>query len=234
MILKYCSGRFLPDLELVFKKMNPKLEYEIKKIKSGYEYVFGVDEVGRGSLAGPLVVAAAVFNVNHAADATNTWVQTIKDSKQLSAKSRKNISEIIKENILGFEIVSIPEKIIDEINIHQAVLLGMKKACDDLKERSFGNIPREKIFCVFDGKFLPSEMLFNGECVTKGDDKIFTISAASILAKVYRDELMVEQSKSFPEYFWHENKGYGTVKHIEAIKQFGVTSKHRKTFCKNI
>ena len=171
----------------------------------------GVDEVGRGCLAGP-VVAAAVVLFNE--------VEGLKDSKQLTPIKRNRLcDEILENGITGIGISSNVE--VDEINIHQASLLAMERAISNLE------IKPSNIFV--DGKFglnidIPNHPIIGG------DKKCFLISAASIVAKVYRDRFMINLAKKFSNYAWEKNFGYGTKAHLEGLKKFGVTAHHRKSF----
>ncbi len=173
----------------------------------------GVDEVGRGCLAGPVVSAAVILK-------KGIDLSLLKDSKKITFKKRVEISKHIKVNsIYAIGMASVEE--ILKINILQATLLSMKRAIDQL------SIKPELI--LIDGNFAP-EGLKNFKTIINGDEKIKAISAASIIAKVYRDELMIKLSEKFQNYAWERNFGYGTKAHIEGLKKFGVTSHHRKGF----
>lgn len=182
--------------------------------------LIGVDEVGRGCLAGP-VVACAVF-IPPGVDTT-----AFKDSKKLSKRKREKLSEYIKQTCLyGIGEVS-PNKI-DEINILQATFLAMRIAIDSLKiEYS----EKHQYHLLIDGDKFPGYPNISHECVIKGDSLHKCISAASIVAKVYRDELMNDLSAGFKEYLWDSNSGYGTKDHMLAIENHGLTEHHRRTFC---
>lgn len=182
-----------------------------------YKIISGVDEVGRGTLAGP-VVAAAVILPDGFKD------PRIKDSKAIkSKKKREEIEKFIKENSISWGIgESTPEEI-DEMNILNATFLAMKRAIDSCKIKPD--------FLYIDGDRFPGYDNIPYECVVKGDSKIVSISAASILAKVYRDRLMESISSEFPKYLWGKNSGYGTPEHINSIKEIGISKYHRKTFC---
>ncbi len=193
--------------------------------------IIGVDEVGRGSLAGPVVAAAVCFDPSFfVSKETKSWRDKIKDSKLLSGAVRKNLSEKIPAHALCFAIGQVSEKIIDEINIHQATLLAMKQAT----EKVLSNLNSSEVHVIVDGKFLIPKILVSQEAMVKADQKIFEVSAASIIAKVYRDELMVKLAKKFPEYGLDVHKGYATAKHRGAIVKYGVSKIHRKTFCQNV
>lgn len=209
------------------------LEWEEGKGEEGFEFVVGVDEVGRGALAGPLVVAAVVFNVNHTTAACDPWIQKINDSKKLSASNRELFSKRILETAHHVEIQKVSPRKIDELNIHNATLLAMKNVVNKSLVKLSDKQPMKNVFAFFDGKFLPAGVRCGASAVVSGDSQIFSVACASIVAKVYRDNLMKKLSKSFPEYFWEENKGYGTLKHCEMIGKHGLTPQHRETFCKN-
>ena len=174
----------------------------------------GVDEVGRGSLIGPVYAAAVILNKS-----INTKI--LKDSKSLSKNKRKEISTYIKKNsIWAIGQASVRE--IEKINILQASLLAMKRAIIKLKKKPS--------LVLIDGNKLPNIKNYNLKYIIKGDQKIPSISAASIIAKVSRDKFVTTLSKNFKSYRWDTNSGYGTKEHIKAIKKFGVTKYHRKTF----
>lgn len=180
-----------------------------------YKNIIGVDEVGRGPLAGPVVAAAVMFK-----DA-NYFNDNIKDSKKLSmAKREKIFTEIKASAFTAVGIVSVEE--IDKINILNAALLAMKIAVEDLNKNSD--------IILVDGNKLPDLNNKKSETIIKGDSKILQIAAASIIAKVTRDRIMENISKQFPQYLWHKNAGYGTKDHLKALQEFGPTIHHRKSF----
>ena len=173
----------------------------------------GVDEVGRGCLAGPVVSAAVVLK-------KSINLNLLKDSKKISFNKRKEISEHIKKNsYYSLGIASVEE--ILNLNILQASLLSMKRAIEKLEIKPG--------ITLIDGNFAPKG-LKNYKTIINGDEKIKVISAASIIAKVYRDKFMIRLSKKFSNYAWDRNFGYGTKAHFEGLKKFGVTSHHRKGF----
>ena len=176
--------------------------------------IVGVDEAGRGPLAGPVVAAAVVFN---SAD----FPEGLADSKKLTARKREYLYNEIIKKALYFSINQASSLEIDNLNILQAALLAMKRAVDQLK------ISPEIVYV--DGNKLPA-WDYNSEAIVKGDSKIKEISAASILAKVYRDRLMQQYDLQYPEYAFAQHKGYPTKLHIQKIKQFGVLDIHRKSF----
>ena len=173
----------------------------------------GVDEVGRGCLAGPVVSAAVVLK-------KSINVNLLKDSKKISFNKREEVSEHIKKNsYYALGIASVEE--ILNLNILQASLLSMKRAIEKLEIKPG--------ITLIDGNFAPRG-LKNYKTIINGDEKIKVISAASIIAKVYRDKFMIRLSKKFSNYAWDRNFGYGTKAHFEGLKKFGVTSHHRKGF----
>ena len=193
-----------------------KLVYERKHIDSGKRYVAGVDEVGRGPLAGPVVCASVIMSMDDI-------IEGIDDSKKLSEKKRNALYEIIKEKALAYNIALIWQDEIDEINILNAVKKCMTEAVNGLKIKPD--------ITLVDG--VDTGLPINAEYLVKGDSKSYTIGCASILAKVYRDNLMTEFAKEYPEYSFEKHKGYGTKIHIEKIKEIGPCKLHRKTFIKN-
>lgn len=173
----------------------------------------GVDEVGRGCLAGPVVSAAVVLK-------KSINLNLLKDSKKISFNKREEVSEHIKKNsYYALGIASVEE--ILNLNILQASLLSMKRAIEKLEIKPG--------MTLIDGNFAPRG-LKNYKTIINGDEKIKVISAASIIAKVYRDKFMIRLSKKFSNYAWDRNFGYGTKAHFEGLKKFGVTSHHRKGF----
>ena len=174
----------------------------------------GVDEVGRGCLAGPVFAAAVILNNN-----INT--KNIKDSKKIPFRKRILLSEYIKKNsIYAVGTASVEE--INEINILNASLLSMKRALSKLKLKPS--------MAYIDGLFIPKNMEIKCKAFIKGDEKIISIAAASIVAKVTRDLFMINLGKKFPKYRWNKNFGYGTAEHIKGLKKYGVTKHHRKKF----
>lgn len=175
----------------------------------------GTDEAGRGCLAGPVVAAAVILPADFEHPLLN-------DSKQLTEKQRELLRPFIEENALAFGVAFISEAIIDKINILQASILGMHKSIEKL------SITPEHI--IVDGNKFKSYKNIQHTTVIKGDAKFMSIAAASVLAKTYRDEFMQKIDLEFPDYAWEKNKGYPTKQHRNAIREFGVTKYHRKTF----
>tara|TARA_A100001015_G_scaffold213385_1_gene239344 strand:+ start:2300 stop:2860 length:561 start_codon:yes stop_codon:yes gene_type:complete len=176
--------------------------------------IAGVDEVGRGSLIGPVYAAAVVLNKS-----INT--KLLKDSKKLTKKNRENISKYIKKNSI-WAIGKASVKEIEKMNILQASLLAMERAIKKLKKK-----PK---LILIDGNKTPNLKNHKLQSVIKGDQKIPSISAASIIAKVTRDKMISKLGQKFKNYYWGKNYGYGTKQHLAAIKKFGFTSHHRRTF----
>jgi len=182
-------------------------------LKKNNLLIAGVDEVGRGCLAGPVVSAAVILN-------NKIDLKLIKDSKKINFQNRLKIAEIIKQNShYAIGVASVEE--ILKINILQAALLSMKRAVVKLKKK-----PDQTLI---DGPFAPSG-LANCKTIIKGDEKIKCIGAASIIAKTYRDLLMIKLSTKFIHYAWERNFGYGTKAHMEGLKKFGISPHHRKGF----
>ena len=184
------------------------------KFDQDYETpIIGVDEVGRGPLAGPVISAAIILNKEKIPEGIN-------DSKKLSKKKREVINEeLISQHSFAIGMASVEE--IDKINILQASLLAMKRAVLNL------NIKPQTI--LVDGNKLP-DLEYNMYSIIKGDSKSISIAAASIIAKVYRDKLMHDLSLQYPGYYWEKNSGYGTKQHLLALNSLGVTPIHRKSF----
>ena len=174
----------------------------------------GVDEVGRGSLIGPVYAAAVILN-------SSINKKLLRDSKTLTKDKREKLDKYIKENSI-WAIGQASTKEIERINILHASLLAMKRAILKLKIKPS--------LVLIDGNKLPDLKNYKLEYVIKGDQKIPSISAASIIAKVSRDKFITKLSKEFKNYGWNTNSGYGTKEHLKAIKQFGITKYHRKTF----
>jgi len=187
-------------------------------LTAGIRFLAGIDEAGRGPLAGPVVAAAVIFS-------EDTYNPEINDSKKVSPKLREILFDWIMQSAVSVGIGIIDQNEIDKINILQAALKAMKIAAGKLK-------PQPDLLLIDGNKIFESKV--KTIPVIKGDSKSFSIAAASIIAKVTRDRIMEKASLKEPQYLWHKNKGYGTREHIEAIKKFGYTSFHRKTFLTNI
>ncbi|SNR14621.1 ribonuclease HII [Tenacibaculum jejuense] len=182
---------------------------------SGFVLEAGTDEAGRGCLAGPVVAAAVILpeDFHH---------ELLNDSKQISEKKRNILRPFIEENATAYAVCFIDNEEVDELNVLQSSIVGMHRSLDKLKT--------QPEFIIIDGnKFKPYKEIPH-ETIVKGDAKFMSIAAASVLAKTYRDDFMEKIHKEFPEYNWKKNKGYPTKEHREAIRKFGATPYHRKSF----
>ena len=202
-------------------KQLPTIELEKMLHQRGVEYVVGVDEAGRGPVAGPVTVAAVVFPVQQIEYLAGEAIKNVRDSKQIPEAERDSLAAAVKESALAFSIAHVPNEKIDSINILNATRLAVSRAIDTLK------IKPQVI--LIDGKFLN---LKNFTCISivKGDVNVFSIAAASILAKTSRDALMREYAREFPNYFFEKNKGYLTTDHLQAIREHGFSPIHRRSF----
>lgn len=196
------------------------LELEKKLFKQGYNYIAGVDEVGRGPLAGPVVSAAVLVDLNFLEDIKN--LKELNDSKKTSLKNREKIFSIIHDNAISVGIGVCSAKTIDKINILQASLLSSKKAVL--------NLSKEADIVLMDGKFKIPNLDTKQETIIQGDAKVAIIALASIIAKVYRDKLMAKLDKKYPGYDLEKNKGYGTAYHRKKIEELGPSKIHRYSF----
>lgn len=189
------------------------LEYESELYDNGINLIAGVDEVGRGPLIGPVVACACILPKGF-------YHKDIKDSKKLSEKKRNEMYEIIKENAISIGIGVVSESVIDEVNIYEATKIAMKKAIDNL------NVKPEHI--LIDAMKLDIDI--PSTSIIKGDAKSESIASASIVAKVTRDAMLDLMDTEYPMYDLKHNKGYGTKKHMEALKKYGACKYHRKSF----
>ena len=190
------------------------ISFEHELIRQGYTSIAGVDEVGRGPLAGPVVAAAVILPMS-------CDYSVYDDSKKLTPRTRERLYEVLKEIGAAIGIGIIPESKIDRINILQASLLAMKK--------SVGNLPATPDFLLVDGKY-PVPIAIAQQALVKGDSRSASIAAASIVAKVTRDSLMTSYHRQYPQYSFHKNKGYPTAEHRKALALHGPCPIHRKTF----
>ena len=195
-----------------------KLQYERALQAKGCKYIVGVDEVGRGPLAGPVVCAAVVMPLDEA-----DLIVGVDDSKKVSIKKREELAEKIKEKAIAYTVYEVSEQVIDEINILEATKLGMKKAVEGL------SITPDLV--LTDGNMV-IDIPYEQQSLIGGDALSYSIGSASIIAKVHRDRMMVEYDKEYPAYAFAKNKGYGTAEHIKAIKEYGLCPVHRRTFTK--
>lgn len=203
--------------------MSTMLHHEEELWDHGFSRIVGTDEAGRGPLAGPVVVAGVVFE-KHA------LIEGVTDSKALVESEREHFFELIQQKALAYHIAIIGHEEIDRINILQASLMGMRECVEKL--------PIKADYVLVDGHMEPfpknHEYGNKQRAIIKGDAKSFTIAAASILAKVTRDRLMVEYDRIFPKYYFAKNKGYPTPEHVEALRTHGLSTVHRRTFCAGI
>ena len=191
-----------------------KLFYERELISQGRKLVCGVDEVGRGPLAGPVVCAAVIMPVDDV-------IEGVDDSKKLTAKRREKLAEEIKQKAIAWAICRVEPQVIDQINILEATRLCMKNAIESLDP--------SPDFVIVDGN-MTLDITIPQKYLIKGDANSYSIGAASIIAKVYRDVLMAEYAKDYPQYGFERHAGYGTAAHIQAIKDYGLTPIHRRSF----
>jgi ribonuclease HII len=194
--------------------MNP-FSFDENFYDKGFQFIAGIDEAGRGPLAGPVVAAAVILS-------KDISIPDLNDSKQLSEKKREKLFDIIRGEALAYAVEIVDNTIIDQINILQATFLAMSKAISKLQ--------RKPELCLVDGNRKIPNVDFNQESIVSGDAKSACVAAASILAKVTRDRLMLEYAKLYPLYEFEKHKGYGTKKHVEALKRYGVCPIHRTTF----
>ena len=192
----------------------PNFEFETKLHKQGYQNVAGVDEVGRGPLAGPVYAAAVILGPEKIPTGLN-------DSKKLSAKNRNSVLESILE-YADISIASASEREIEQINILQASHLAMVRAVTGLKKKPD--------YVLVDGNLIPQGLGIPATAVIKGDARSLSIAAASIVAKVKRDLVMSDLAQHYPGYGWEKNAGYPTTEHLKALQDLGVTPHHRRTF----
>lgn len=188
-------------------------KYERELYKQNINLIGGIDEVGRGPLIGPVVAACVILPKNFK-------LEGLTDSKKLSEKKRNMFNEIILDKAISVGIGVVDEKQIDELNIYNATKVAMKKAIDNM------DIKPEHV--LIDA--MPLDLEMPSTSIIKGDSKSITIAAASVVAKVYRDNLLVELDKKYPMYGLKQNKGYPTKKHLDAIKEYGICKYHRLSF----
>ncbi len=202
------------------KKQIDKLAYEREMLALGAEYIAGVDEVGRGPLAGPVVCAAVIMPLGE-----NELIEGIDDSKKVREEERGRLAALIRERAIAYKICEADNRTIDRINILEATKLCMKNAVEGL------SVQPDVVFV--DGNFrlridLPQQNIVRGDALS------YSVGAASILAKVYRDALMREYDAIYPQYGFAKHKGYGTKMHTDAIQEYGLCEIHRKTFTKKL
>ena len=191
------------------------LRYERQLADEGYKYIAGVDEAGRGPLAGPVVVAAVVMPLDK-------LIEGVNDSKKLSAKKREALYELIMQSALSVKVSVISHEIIDEINILNATKRGMLECINGLEHADVALIDAVKLQAQ-----IPTLPIIHGDALS------YSIAAASIVAKVTRDKLMLEYDKLYPQYNFGKHKGYATAEHIKMLKEYGPCTIHRRSFIKN-
>lgn len=192
--------------------------YEQNALNKGYKVICGVDEAGRGPLAGPVYAAAVILPLGLEIDGLN-------DSKKLTEKKREQLFDVICEKAISYSIGIATEQEIDEINILNATFLAMNRAVNGLTVKPD--------YALIDGNQHPGLSIAD-ETIVKGDGKSMSVAAASILAKVSRDRFMLEMAEKYPEYCFEKHKGYGTKLHYEMIEKYGVAPIHRRSFLKKI
>lgn len=194
------------------------LEFENVAYLNGYQNVCGVDEAGRGPLAGPVCAAAVILP-------KGMIIEGVNDSKKLSEKKREALFDVVKESAVAYNIAFATVEEIEEYNILNATMLAMKRAVEGL------SVPAD--FAYIDGNRTPT-LNIPAEYIIKGDARCMSVAAASILAKVARDRLMLQFADEYPQYFFEKHKGYGTKVHIDAIREFGPCPIHRPSFLTKI
>ena len=194
------------------------IEFEQSAELKGYKAICGVDEAGRGPLAGPVCAAAVILP-------PNTIIDGVNDSKKLTEKKREALFDVIKETAVSYSIAYASVEEIESINILNATMLAMKRAVEGLDVKAD--------YAMIDGNKMPP-LDIDGETIVKGDAKSMSIACASILAKVSRDRLLYEYAKEYPQYQFDKHKGYGTAAHREAILEYGPCPYHRMSFLKKI
>lgn len=192
--------------------------YEEKYTRLGYKNIAGIDEVGRGPLAGPVVCACVIMPLEK-----DKIIEGINDSKKLTSKKREELFDKIVSAAIAYKIVEISPAVIDEINILNATKLGMKKAVEELAVKPD--------ILLIDAVKIQTDI--EQESIIKGDEKSYSIAAASIIAKVYRDRIMDKFAVKYPQFSFEKNKGYGTAFHIRTLKDLGECEIHRQSFIKN-
>lgn len=197
-----------------YERVMEMWKIENSKKEEGYRLIAGVDEAGRGPLAGPVCVASVILP-------ENAYLEKINDSKKLSEKTKDRLFDEIKQTAVAYSIVLVSHEDIDKLNILNATFKGMCDAVNSLKIKPD--------YVLIDGNKI-SGMSIPHECVVKGDSKSVSIAAASILAKVTRDRYMIELDKKHPQYNFKKHKGYPTKEHYEALKKYGASDVHRKSF----
>lgn len=196
----------------------PDFLYELSAKEKGYKFVCGVDEAGRGPLAGPVYAAAVILP-------DGVEIEGLNDSKKLTEKKREKLYDVIIEKAVCYSVASASVEEIEEVNILNATYLAMNRAIEGLSVKAD--------YALIDGNRVPKDISVPCETVVKGDAKSCSIAAASVLAKVTRDRLLLEYAEQYPEYGFDKHKGYGTAAHYDAIRKHGVLPIHRMSFLKS-
>ena len=204
----------------------PSFSEEKRLRKRGYKIVIGLDEAGRGPLAGPVFAAAVIINFSNHLSIKSLKRLKVRDSKKLTPKKREQIYEVlISHPLIKWAASRASEKVVDRINILQATKLAMKRAVKNLEKK----IKKQADFLILDGR-IKLDLDIPQKSIIRGDNKVFSCAAASIIAKVRRDRLMRRHDKKYPEYGFVSHKGYGTKKHMAALTGLGPCKIHRKSF----
>lgn len=196
------------------EELTDRIHYERMLWDEGFERIMGLDEVGRGCLSGPVVAAGVIFK-------PGTFIKEIKDSKTLSLKQRKALTKEIKERAAFWTVQWCTPEEIDELNILHASIKAMNRCAEEQNA--------EPDYLLVDGNRFSSGLCPH-KCLVKGDDRSMSIAAASIIAKVYRDEWMIDLHEDYPHYGWNTNVGYPTAQHYKGLKEHGATKWHRQSF----
>lgn len=197
----------------------PDYSFETEVALKGYKFICGVDEAGRGPLAGPVCAAAVIL-------APDTEIEGLNDSKKLTEKKREALFDVIKEKAVSYAVAFASVEEIEEVNILNATYIAMNRAINSLSVKPD--------FAIIDGNRIPKDISVDAAALVKGDMKSMSVAAASVLAKVTRDRLMLEYDLKYPEYSFKKHKGYGTKEHYEAISKNGICEIHRKSFLKGV
>lgn len=215
LVLRYEKKKLYIEKEL--KRFDDMCQYEKEAYREGVKFIAGIDEAGRGPLAGPVVAAAVILP-------ENIFISGLNDSKKLSEKQREELYSEITQKAISYDVGIVDEKIIDELNILNATKMAMEIAVESLKVKpDLLLIDAVKLDCF----------KMKQKSIIKGDALSISIAAASIIAKVTRDKLIEDMDNVYPDYGFKKHKGYGTKEHIDAIKKFGICPIHRTTFTKN-
>ncbi len=197
----------------------PDFSFEKEFRSKGYSFICGVDEAGRGPLAGPVCAAAVILD-------DDCDIEGLNDSKKLTEKKREQLFDVIKEKAVAYAIAFASVEEIEEFNILNATYIAMNRAINSLKTKAD--------FAIIDGNRIPKDINIPAIALVKGDAKSMSVAAASVLAKVSRDRLMLEYDEKYPYYNFKKHKGYGTREHYDAIKENGICEIHRKSFLKGV